>query len=64
MGRTALPDDERMDSELRIRLTADERESLDKAAEAAFKGEAVPKRGVTSTWARDTLLKAAQRALK
>jgi|GEM_PF-5156046 len=64
MGRKALPDDERMGAELRIRLTTEERQMLDKAAAAVFKGEAVPKRGITSTWARDTLLKAAERALK
>lgn len=53
-----------MGAELRIRLTTEERQMLDKAAGSAFKGEAVPKRGITSTWARDTLLKAAERALK
>jgi hypothetical protein len=53
-----------MGEELRIRLTPEERRRLDEAALAAFKGDAVPGRGITSTWARETLLKAAQRALK
>lgn len=64
MGRKPLSDDQRKGAELRIRLTPEERKTLDEAAKAAFKGEAVPDRGITSTWARETLLKAAQRALK
>lgn len=50
MGRPPKPDDERKSAELRIRLTADEREELDRAA-----GDN------TSTWAREVLLKAAKR---
>jgi uncharacterized protein (DUF1778 family) len=49
-GRPPKPDEERRTAELRIRLTDDEREILDKAAE-----------GKTSTWARELLLKAATR---
>ena len=49
-GRPPKPDEERRSAELRIRLTEDERESLDDAAG-----------GKTSTWARDVLLKAAAR---
>ena len=64
MGRKTLSDDERKGDELRIRLTPDERKALDDAAAAAFKGDAAPKRGITSTWARETLLRAATRALK
>jgi hypothetical protein len=41
-GRPPKPDEERRDSELRIRLTEGEREALDSAAQ-----------GNTSTWARD-----------
>ena len=52
-GRPPKPPDERKDSELRIRLTADEREALDEAAG-----------GKTSTWARGILLKAAKRQQK
>jgi len=63
MGRKTLSDDERKGDELRIRLTPNERKALDDAAGAAFKGDTTPKRGVTSTWARETLLKAAKRAL-
>lgn len=50
MGRPPKPDDERKSAELRIRLTAEERAALDKAAD-----------GQTSTWARDVLLRAAKR---
>jgi hypothetical protein len=50
MGRPPLPDDERRDAELRIRLTALERDELDKAAGTD-----------TSTWARLVLLRAAKR---
>ncbi len=50
MGRPVLPDEERRDSELRIRLTATERAELDRAAGKD-----------TSTWARDVLLRAAKR---
>ena len=53
MGRPPKPPDERKSSELRIRLTEADRETLDEAAGA---------RGAeTSTWARDVLLKAAKR---
>ena len=49
-GRPPKADDERKDNALRIRMTKDERESLDQAAD-----------GKTSSWARDVLLKAARR---
>lgn len=51
-GRPPKPKDERKSSELRIRLTEEERATLDAAA-----GEK------TSTWARDTLLQVALRQL-
>ena len=47
---TGVDDEERKDAELRIRLTKDERERLDAAAQ-----------GNTSTWARELLLRAAKR---
>lgn len=50
MGRNKLPDDERREKPLRIRLSKDERAEIDKAAD-----------GKASTWARDVLLKAARR---
>ncbi len=60
-----MTDDERRDSPpLRIRLTADERALLDKAAKVAMKGETVPGLGVTSTWARDVLLRSAKRLVE
>ena len=49
-GRPPKPDDEKKGDELRIRLTADERKELDRAAG-----------GNTSTWAREVLLRAAKR---
>jgi hypothetical protein len=49
-GRPHKPDEERKSAQLRIRLTDEERETLDKAAG-----------GKTSTWAREILLKAAKR---
>jgi hypothetical protein len=49
MGRPKKPDSERKDSELRIRMTDEERKALDKAAQNAGQE--------TSTWARDLLLK-------
>ena len=53
MGRPPKPPDQRKSSELRIRLTETDRETLDDAAKS---------RGAeTSTWARDVLLKAAKR---
>jgi uncharacterized protein (DUF1778 family) len=51
MGRKKLPDEERREKPLRIRLSVEERESLDKAA-----------KGKTSSWARGILLKAAKRS--
>lgn len=53
MGRKAISWERKSDKPLRIRLTDDERASLDKAAGAAGKA--------TSAWARDVLLKAAAR---
>jgi uncharacterized protein (DUF1778 family) len=50
MGRKRLPDDDRREKPLRIRLNAEERQLLDKAAA-----------GKTSSWAREVLLKAAKR---
>ena len=52
-GRPPKADDERKDAELRIRMTQDERELLDRAA-----GDK------TSTWAREVLLRAAKRSVK
>lgn len=52
-GRPPKPPEERKAAELRIRLTADQRASLDAAA-----GED------TSTWAREVLLRAAGRKRK
>ena len=53
MGRKRLPDEDRRDKPLRIRLTDDERDAIDTAAElAGHKG--------SSGWARETLLKAAE----
>ena len=49
-GRPPKADDERKDNVLRIRMTQDEREVLDQAAD-----------GKTSSWARDVLLRAAKR---
>lgn len=53
MGRPPLPDNERREKPLRIRLSPEERAEVDKAA-----------RGKTSTWAREVLLRAAKRANK
>ena len=55
MGRKPLSDIAKSDRPLRIRLTDYEREQLDKAAGATDQN--------TSTWARDVLLKAAERQL-
>lgn len=52
-GRPPKADDERKDAELRIRMTREERERMDQAAD-----------GKTSTWARDVLVRAAKRKLK
>ena len=60
MGRPPLDDGERRDSELRIRLTAEEREAIDGAAAKALAGSS-SNRGLSSTWARGVLLKAAAR---
>ena len=49
-GRPPKADDERKDNVLRIRMTQEERELLDYAAD-----------GKTSTWARDVLVRAAKR---
>jgi hypothetical protein len=56
MGRPKKPDSDRMDSELRIRLTAEDRQTLDDAAKKAGQE--------TSTWARDALLSLAQKKVK
>lgn len=57
MGRPSLPDEERRDKPLRIRLTDEERDLLDKAAEKAGCSN-------TSCWARETLEKAAKRLVQ
>lgn len=58
-----MADDERRDAPpLRIRLTEAERALLDEAAGLALEGQTIPGTGVTSTWARDVLLRAAKRA--
>ena len=56
MGRKPLSDEERRDKPLRIRLTDAEREVIDGAAGSAGHHS-------TSRWARDTLLRAAEREL-
>jgi uncharacterized protein (DUF1778 family) len=53
MGRPPLSDEERRDKPLRIRLTDEERELIDEAAENA--GEP------SSAWARDLLVREAAR---
>lgn len=54
MGRKPLPDEERRDKPLRIRLTDAEREKIDAAAEqAGYSG--------SSGWARDLLVEAAEK---
>ena len=53
MGRPPLPDEERRDKPLRIRMTDDERALVDEAAQQA----GVP----TSQWARDVLERTARR---
>lgn len=53
MARPEKPPEERKENVLRIRLTDEEREALDRAAD-----------GRTSTWARDVLLRAAKRSRK
>lgn len=54
MGRKKLPDEERREKPLRIRLSSEERGEIDRAAEA--KGQ------TTSEWARELLLRAARRS--
>ena len=56
MGRKAISGIPKTDRPLRIRLTDPERSTIDAAAKAAG--------GSTSTWARDVLLKAAEKILK
>ncbi len=53
MGRPPLPDDARKGHMFRIRMTQDERDEIDRAAEAH--GESA------SEWARNLLLKASRR---
>ena len=62
MGRPPLNDGERRDGELRIRLTAQEREVIDEAAKTVHKVSSG--RGISSTWARQVLLNEAKRMLK
>ena len=56
MGRPPLPTEERKAHMLRIRMTDDDREQINQAAET--EGESA------SEWARQILLKAAKRTLK
>jgi uncharacterized protein (DUF1778 family) len=56
MGRKRLPDDERREKPLRIRLTPEERELVDKAAESHEE--------TSSGWAREVLLREAAKAAK
>ena len=53
MGRKRLPDDERREKPLRIRLKPEEREEIDSASG-----------GNSSAWAREVLLKAARKPKK
>lgn len=56
MGRKPLSDEDRRDKPLRIRLTDDEREQIDSAAESAgYVG--------SSGWARDILMREAEAQL-
>jgi uncharacterized protein (DUF1778 family) len=56
MGRKAISGTRKTDRTLRIRLTDDERDVIDRAAEVVGKP--------ASTWARDLLLAAAKRTRK
>jgi len=53
MGRPPKPDEIRKDAELRIRMTQEDRKLLDQVGG-----------GKTSTWARNVLVKAANRKLQ
>jgi hypothetical protein len=63
-GRPPKPEADRRGDTLRIRLTDTEREKLDAAADKALQGYKGPGAGVTATWARGILLKAADSALR
>lgn len=54
MGRKRLPDDERREKPLRVRLTAAERSEVDAAAQA--------QELTTSEWARQTMLDSARKS--
>ena len=56
MGRKPLPEEDRRDKPLRIRMTDAEREQIDLAAELAGYGG-------SSGWAREVLLKAAKKQI-
>jgi uncharacterized protein (DUF1778 family) len=56
MGRKRLPDDERRDKPLRIRLTPEERALVDQAAESHEASSA--------GWAREILIREATKATK
>jgi hypothetical protein len=56
MGRKPLADDDRRDKPFRIRMTDEERERVDSAAESAGENN-------SSRWARRVLLEAAEREL-
>lgn len=55
MGRKPLPDEERKDKPLRIRLADPEREAIDRAAEENGQN--------SSRWAREILLREAEKQL-
>jgi uncharacterized protein (DUF1778 family) len=56
-GRPELPEGEQREKPLRIRLSPEERHILDKAAELSGEPH-------TSTWARDILIRAAEKVNK
>lgn len=56
MGRPPLPENQRRDKPLRIRLTDEEREKIDAAAEQAGYSS-------SSGWARDLLVESAEKEL-
>jgi hypothetical protein len=56
MGRKPLSDEDRRDKPFRIRMTDEERERVDSAAEAAGNNS-------SSRWARQVLLEAAEQEL-
>lgn len=63
-GRPPKPEAERKAVDLRIRMTEAERDMVSEAAQKAYEGRTMPGSGVTSTWARDLLLREAGKLLK